>query len=195
MGKVIFRPFVGKNYATCGVFKKHIMILGESHYSDDNNPMLTNNVVRRYLDSNEDHEDWMKTFLKFERSLVGRETSSIDRANIWESLVFYNYLQVLMDGPREAGQKQQYIDSSSAFFQVLEQLQPDVIIVWGKRLWENIPWEHWTESEPITVEGYNIDNGYYTLSNGHIVKVVSVYHPSAGYDWKWWFKHAISKFL
>ena len=74
------------------------MILGESHYSDDYDPMLTNNVVRRYLDSNEDHEDWMKTFLKFERSLVGKETTSIDRANIWESLVFYNYLQVLKLG-------------------------------------------------------------------------------------------------
>ena len=99
-----------------------------------------------------------------------------------------------MDDTRTAATKQQYRDSEAAFFQVMEENQPDILIVWGRRLWSNLPYTNWEEGEEILVDGYAVDNGYYTLKNGHKVRAFCVYHPSAGYDWSYWHK-VISVFI
>lgn len=187
MYRLTFLPFVGKQYIKGGIFGKRIMVLGDSHYGSEPDAMITNNVLGWYLDYSLKRVGWMNTFLKFERAMVGHTTNHNETLSIWNSLLFYNYLQVLLDGPREAGTKQQYKDSEAAFFEVLEKYQPDAIIVWGKRLWENIPWTRWTEYPTLKYsDGSMIDNGCYTLSNGHKVKVMCSYHPSVGYDWNYW---------
>ena len=117
MYNLTFLPFVGKNYNNGGMFGKRIMVLGDSHYGSVPQPNITRDVLGWYLDQNVEREGWMNTFLKFERSLVNRETTPKDSCEIWNSLLFYNYLQVLLDGPREAGTEQQYKDSAGAFFQ------------------------------------------------------------------------------
>jgi hypothetical protein len=68
----------------------------------------------------------------------------------------------------------------------MEQYQPDVLIVWGKRLWQKLPYDNWHEDDAVSIDGYDIDNGRYILSNGHSVKALSVYHPSVGYSWDYW---------
>lgn len=35
MANNFFQPFVGKDYASGGIFGKRIMVLGESHYCDE----------------------------------------------------------------------------------------------------------------------------------------------------------------
>lgn len=40
LNKVHFLPWVGKDYATGGIFKKRIMVLGESHIADPDSPAL-----------------------------------------------------------------------------------------------------------------------------------------------------------
>ena len=112
---VFFQPYVGKDYTTGGLFGKRIMVLGESHYCDEGCAdcgnvsshrecmAFTNGVVGDYLNEQKPRERWMSTFLKFERSLVGHETDWPERQRIWQSVLFYNYLQVAMGGPRKAG--------------------------------------------------------------------------------------------
>ena len=34
MKHVFFKPWVGKDYSTGGIFKKKILVVGESHYCD-----------------------------------------------------------------------------------------------------------------------------------------------------------------
>lgn len=194
MYPLTFLPFVGKDYNRGGLFGKRIMVLGDSHYGSVPKSDITQEVLGWYLDPNVEREGWMSTFLKFERSLVGHETNHEETIRIWNSVLFYNYLQVLLSGPREAGTDQQYKDSAGAFFQVLEQYRPDVIIVWGKRLWTKLPWEGWTECRQLRFDGYSVDNGTYTLSNGHKVRCFCVYHPSVGYSWDWWYG-VINRFL
>ena len=46
-------------------------------------------------------------------------------------MVFYNYLQAAMGGPREAGTGKQYEDAVEPFFEVLEKYRPQYVIVWG----------------------------------------------------------------
>lgn len=195
MYELNFLPFVGKSYNNKNMFgNTKIMVLGESHYGTVPSASITRDVLNSYLDPSMEREGWMNTFVKFERSLVDKETSREDSKIIWDSLLFYNYVQVLMTGPREAATMQQYRDSEEAFFQVMEEYQPDVLIVWGKRLWSKLPYTDWEDGEEIRVDNYPVDNGYYTLKNGHKVRVFCVYHPSAGYDWSWWHK-VISIFI
>ena len=193
---VFFQPFVGKDYAHVGIFSKRIMILGESHYCDEDCAdcgccqahrecaAFTDQVVRQYLDGCKD--DWARTFLKFERSLVGHETSMAERQQIWQSVMFYNYLQVAMGGPRAAGTTAQYRQAGDALYEVMEKYLPDCIIAWGNRLWDRLPDRQWTDGKDITIDGYRVATGHYTLRSGKQVRVMAVNHPSVGYSWDYW---------
>ena len=193
---MFFKPLIGQRY-------KDILILGESHYCDkgcsdcgicqahSECANFTRRVIADYLDPRNEREGWMNTYLKFERSLVGHETTPNESARIWDSIAFYNYLQVAMGGPRQAGSTEQYRQAGTALFEVLEQLRPKLMIAWGKQLWRNLPITYWTDSEALVVRTRSgcvehEDVGYYTLPSGHVVHALCVYHPSAGYDWSYW---------
>lgn len=201
-----FNPWIGKHYFNNKLFSKRIFILGESHYCDKNcidcgnvyqHPecgSITSDVIGWYLNPEIEREKWMNTYLKFERSLVGIETFNDDSIKIWDSLVFYNFLQVAMSGPRISGTNKEYADAAKSFLDTLEQYSPDVLIVWGVRLWDNLPNKYWEDGDIIKVDGYSVPNGYYNLPNGHNVRAFAVYHPSTGYDWNYWYK-VISRFI
>ena len=193
-------PFIGRYYANGGLFGKRVMVLGDSHYCDGGCcdcgncrlcrlcAMFTQDVLRDFLDERKERQNWMRTFVKFERSLVGKMTDWALRQKIWDSVMFYNYLQVAMSGPRKAGTSAQYKQAANAFFEVIDKYESECIIVWGKRLWNNMPNERWQDGDDIVVDGNHIATGYYLLSNGKRVKVVAVYHPSGGYSWDYWHK-------
>ena len=176
------------------------MILGESHYCDGGccdcgncrlcrqYAKFTQDVLRSFLDERKERQNWMRTFVKFERSLVGKMTDGALRRKIWDSVMLYDYLQVAMPGPRKAGTSAQYKQAVNAFFEVIDKYEPEYIIVWGKRLWNNMPNERWQDGDDIVVDGNRIATGYYLLSNGKRVKVVAVYHPSGGYSRSFWHK-------
>ena len=216
MNSIFFQPFVGKDYASGGNFGKRIMILGESHYCDEGCADcgdcrlhrecmgFTQHVLGDYLDEGTERQNWMRTFLKFERSLVGEETDQAMRLKIWNSVVFFNYLQMAMGGPREAGTSGQYQQAGKAFFEAIQKYQPEYIIVWGKRLWNNLPGDngqhekasgvHWEDCNDIEVEGTWVPNGFYVMSGGKRVKALVVNHPSVGYSWDYWYQ-VIQRFL
>lgn len=197
---IFFIPYVGMYYANGGLFDRRVMILGESHYCDGGYcdcgncrlykqcAKFTQDVLRDFLDERKERQNWMRTFVKFERSLVGKMTDWALRRKIWDSVMFYNYLQVAMSGPRKAGTSAQYKQAANAFFEVIDKYEPECIIVWGKRLWNNMPNERWQDGDDIVVDGNHIATGYYILSNGKRAKVVAVYHPAGGYSWKCWHK-------
>ena len=68
---IFFQPFVGKDYASGGIFGKRIMVLGESHYCDKGcsdcgisraHPEcadFTKRVIADYLDPRNEREGWM----------------------------------------------------------------------------------------------------------------------------------------
>lgn len=207
MSKIFFKPFIGSSYITGGIFGKRIMVLGESHYYEEGcadcgnagrHPecrMFTNGVVGDYLNESKPRERWMSTFLKFERSLVGHETDWMERRKIWQSVLFFNYLQEAMGGPREAGAPPQYDRGSRAFFEVIDKYQPQYIIVWGSRLWSYLPGDgRWRAGRPIVIDGYTVSTGSYSLIGGGETKVMAVNHPSVGYSWDYWYR-AIEEFL
>lgn len=206
---VFFQPFVGKNYVSGGIFGKRIMVLGESHYCGEGCAdcgsltnhaecaAFTNHAVAAYLDENSSaREPWMSTFLKFERSLVGHETDWDERRRIWQSVMFCNYLQVAVDGSREAGTSEQYALSAPAFYELIDMYRPQRVIVWGKQLWGKLPKDgRWRAGKPIMIDGYEAATGSYALGGGAgEARIMAVYHPSVGYSWDWWHR-VIEEFL
>lgn len=201
MKKVFFSPWIGENYKSGGIFGKKILVLGESHYCDGCDKCagnaanaedlecsdFTKNVVQKII--NGESSRWTGTFRKFERSLVGEETTVEKSKEIWESLAFYNYLQVAVTKAREAGDWYDYEKSEDAFFEVLDELQPDVIIVWGvTRMYDDMPEKGWEKGEDMIVDGRVIKNGWYTTNNGKRIRTIWVNHPSSAYSWDWWNK-------
>ena len=186
MNDVFFRPWVGSAYSTGGIFGKRVMILGESHYCEEEctdcgnarvHPeccAFTNGVVSDYLNETLDRQRWMSTYLKFERSLVGHETDWAERKKIWNSVVFYNYLQAAMGGPREAGTGKQYEEAAEWYRKAAEQ---------------GVSW-----NDDIVVDGNINKCGNYALKDGTKVKIMPVNHPSVGYSWNYWHK-VITRFL
>lgn len=194
MKNVRFKPWVGKNYQNGNEFGKKILVIGESHYCKDcedvnesDCPDFTQNLIQELVDGKT--ASWTGTFRKFERSLVGHETTPEESARIWNSLAFYNYLQTAVDGPRKSGTPEDYDKSEDAFYEVLNTLQPDAIIVWGvTHMWDNMPSRGWEKGDEIEIDGYPLKQGSYTLDNGHVIKAIWIYHPSSGYSWDWWNK-------
>ncbi len=204
MKNVFFKPWVGKDYQSGGIFNKKILVLGESHYCGGcdkcglkYNPegcedLTTTGMVEFYLSGAKDK--WTPTFMKFERSLVNKETTIEESNKIWNSISFFNFLQVAMDDTRQAGTYDDYAEGQKALSEVTDELQPELIIVWGVgRMYNNFPCEGWIPAENVPIDGYELKNGYYKSKN---TRVIFVYHPSTsrGYDWNWWYD-AISLFL
>lgn len=199
MKYVRFEPWKGKNYLTSGLNGKKILAIGESFYCSEEEAdkfasTLTEKVVNDYLairngEFRENKGEWTNTYLKFERSLVGEETTPERSREIWNSIAFYNYLQIPMSGARESGSPIDYKNAEKAFFEVINELQPDLIIVWGVgKLFNNMPEDRWTWGKRLDVDGWDINNGYYQLDNEKQVRCIAVYHPSTGYQWDWWYK-------
>ena len=67
---IFFQPFVGKDYANGGIFGKRIMILGESHYCEEECVDcgdcrlhrecmdFTQHVLDDYLNENKERQNW-----------------------------------------------------------------------------------------------------------------------------------------
>lgn len=191
MTQVFFEPWVGKDYVSGGIFGKRILVLGESHYGNgEPTSDTTLKVIGEYLDSPESVPPYLQTFKVFERSLTGKETDRQQRQAIWDSLLFYNFVQeISTEAPRQKLDAKNLQKSVAAFFEVLDKYRPEYIIVWGYRLWDNyMPSKRWEWSEPFTVDGKNYNVGAYILADGMRVKAFPVKHPSGCYSWEEWHK-------
>lgn len=109
-------------------------------------------------------------------------------------MVFYNYLQVAMGGPREAGTASAIPPGRRGPFRRDGKYQPECLIVWGNRLWDKLPGERWTDGEDIVVDGCRTGHGRLLLGKWQDGEGDAVNHPSVGYSWDYWHR-VIANFL
>ena len=117
MKNVNFRPWVGKDYFSKGYKGKRILVLGESHYCNEQMeggrcyPICSKEKMREdcFSQTEDVISDFVfyysgnryeQTFLCFERAVAGKELTQEEREEFWQSIVFYNYLQFCQEGPR-----------------------------------------------------------------------------------------------
>lgn len=210
---VFFLPYVGSNYENGLLLSEDgtivsgtesdkglkVMVLGESHYCGEECVecglastckkeacrKFTQDVLTcylGYLKGKEGFESWMNTFTKFGKALKGKDERSTE---IWESVIFYNYVQRAMNATRTSPSYKDFEDSESAFFEILEKYQPNIIITWGRRLYNNLPSTCGDFGKTFIVEGEEYYTWVYSLGDIHM-DLLSIYHPSVGFDWKYW---------
>jgi hypothetical protein len=219
---VFFLPYVGNKYESGLRLKEDgtieagteenkglkVMVLGESHYCGDEcaecglASTCKQNLCRKftqdvityylnYLEGKEEFEPWMNTFTKFGKALTGKDERS---KKIWDSVMFYNYVQRAINTARTSPISEDFKNSQKAFFEVLEAYKPDIIICWGKRLYNNLP-NNGKQGEDIETEYEFIETWIYELKNSpKETIVIPIYHPSVGFDWSYWHKVIIYLF-
>ena len=172
---VHFQPWVGSGYER-GIAGRKVLVLGESHYcarTEDDVPEVTVNVIRDLLDP---ELDWQ------------------GKARLWNSVVFYNYVQTPLSGPRRAPSMQEFRSSETAFFEVLEHFRPDCVLVWGRRLYNALPQAGAQGEDLLLPDGDYQETWTYTLRDGYPVRLLPITHPSAGFTPSYWHK-AIMSFI
>lgn len=198
MKNVFFKPWVGENYSKPLNFSHRILVLGESFHCGgceecgyrynpkSENPegcedLNSDTCVRAYLDKTMDGR-FRSTYTTFLSALSGIHSSQLDGKEIYDDIIFYNYLQEALPYCRQSPTYEQWNDShsSEAFFEVLEKYRPEKVIAWGKRLFQALPSENWSNenSEEMT--------GIYTLSDGTEIELLATYHPSSAFEIDYW---------
>lgn len=213
---VAFLPWVGKGYeygfdynndgtlllGSSENKRKKVLVLGESHYAGEGvnffNPnnsewnVFTRNCVNNFI-KRASWDKWMNTYTKFERSIVNKEIDANDSEKIWEHLAFYNYIQVPLYESRMKADDKDYQKAELPFFKVLSVLLPDIVIVWGDRLYQKIPGDfrnmgfEGMDGPKINIDGIDYGTWIYNYKNQRIL-LMEVYHPSSGYSWPFWNK-------
>lgn len=184
-----FAPFIGEKYGNPNSsFQEKVLCLGDSHYGVST-PIsnTTKDVITRYL-KNESKEAWFPTFTKGLEALAGCDMKNnlVYREKIFNSICFYNYVQVPMTEPREKPSNENYKYSAEAFFKTLNELEPDVIVVWGTRLWNHLPWNFLEYRDCEKINRYKLYSCYYKISPEKKILLLRIYHPSGGFSWLKW---------
>ncbi|MEI7638463.1 MAG: hypothetical protein WCJ37_14225 [Syntrophus sp. (in: bacteria)] len=176
MRTVKFKPWIGPEYEKTGIESLRILVLGESHYGDKGEEYenFTSEVVEEWAISKR-----LAFFTKIAKSVLrlSKEDYLSDehRAQFWNSVSFYNYIQEFVgDGPRQRPSYDLWEKSRQAFIETINQMQPQVCLVFGYELWENLP----SPDNEINSDGYQ--TYVYDTGVGNKMFAGCVAHPSGG---------------
>lgn len=192
MDTIFFKPWIGQFYGTnSSCFNKKILIVGDSHYCEKNCSdcgdkryseqccNFTEETISDYL-SQTNSDSWTKTFTKFMNSLVINK-EDYDRNTAWNSVSFYNFLQIAAgDAPRQTAEYS-YLNKKNltAFIQVIRNLNPDVIITWGNKVWDSLP-NDFGYGQAVASTIFSQGHFSYPFKEKHIT-LIGVTHPSSAY--------------
>lgn len=143
MSEIIFKPWVGPKYASAdNHFDRRLLVLGESHYGPVGAecPDTTIEVVQRYTQGGAR----LAFFTKIAKVLLGLDgTTWLSNALLMETfqnIAFYNYIPMFVgDYARQRPTSEMWEAGRTPFIKVLDQLQPQLVIILGKTLNHHVP--------------------------------------------------------
>ena len=206
MKNVFFEPFVGEQYDK-GYLGKKILVLGDSHYCGDDRKAqcvqagdclklpechdFTSRVLRYFFEYKEGvsgHQMWMNTYNRFTNVFLVEKGGKVNYEqfmDFWNSIMFYNYVQVPMDGSRKEPTQKEYEDSQDAFFEVLEEYKPDLIDIWGWRLLGKLPKKNKSAADFKSLNASNSEHYCYFEVAGKKILAYAHPHPSANFGYEY----------
>lgn len=189
MSAVFFKPWIGDNYGSSSMFGKKILVLGESHYQWDVNihlkPELTRDCIIEQITTNYKKQFWTNIAVAF----LSKNPNQKEKKDFWHSVSFYNYIQANVGfGPRVRPSAEMWRQSEPGFIEVMSDLTPDVLIVLGYALWNNLPALH-GEDGPLIMGAEQPNTWLYPLVSGGTCLAYGVRHPSAGFSGRYWHHH------
>lgn len=177
MKNVHFLPWVGENYDSPRHLPLKIMVLGESHYTEDDaeDKNLTTKCVNHFQIGTHNTN---RFFDMVSACLLGyssvHKVTQEKRDTIWNDVLFYNFIQESVnEGPRGVRTKNQWEGGKEPFLQVISKYKPDLIIAFGYGVAQHLP------SAPI-VWSQDQDFRKYELSLKSVAYQCAVKHPAGG---------------
>ena len=127
-----YRPWRGDDYPNG--FRKglKLLILGHSHYDDDN-PDATEKWTRKHVEEKPD-----RFWTHVEEVIQGRCLDSDRRREFWNSVAFSNFIQE----PLTLGAKPtdlQWTRARKAFPEIIAYTKPDLMFVFSTKAWSKLP--------------------------------------------------------
>jgi hypothetical protein len=197
-------PWVGKNYETQPSGHK-LLLVGESHYDwlegTPNNHLENNEFTRWFINNHavSRGKTGSKIIQGIEKAIFGGFSTPERNKNLWLSVSYYNIIQRAMKNKDDRPTLQNdFPDGWDTFFQVIDILKPDHILLCGLE-----------SSNPKNVCHFNqaLSKNNFTSSgihhlgkigithqkkatvenhNGYKTNLVFIKHPSAFFPWKDW---------
>jgi hypothetical protein len=185
MSDIVFKPWVGANYAKKNIFGKRILILGESHYQWDKKiplwPGLTTHCIRGQLNGTYTKQFWTNIAIAF----LNRHPSLEDKVQFWNSVSYYNFVQANVGmGARRRPTEEMWQKSHFPFMMTLRKLKPDCIISLGYDLWNRL--------SPLGMKGPLVRGAEqrhtrkFSLGGKDFALAFGIRHPSAGFSGLAW---------
>ncbi|MBP1805527.1 hypothetical protein [Rubellimicrobium aerolatum] len=143
-GLPTFRPWMGEHYRTpTGITAgRRLLVLGESHYVDENErgmvgttpPGFTRTVVEKLALAERPYPFFDKIARLVAADADGRITR--DRtAEFWQSVAFCNFVPVIV-GENRVPDQWMFKAGTETVQSLLDELEPEVVIACGIRLWD-----------------------------------------------------------
>jgi len=196
MKHAFLKPWDGPLYREGFKYGKKVLVLGASSYCNrkdckfyqdcaiEQNSRLydtlcpfNNKNPLSMMPSCEFDEDAARTFKRF-ILFMKHFLNTEDSQEVYNRVAFTNYVQHILGGRTNtllSDCREEYLD---AFVEVLEDLQPDIVLVWGCVI--NKPL---LQTQKFEVE--IVDNNDYIFKwknfHGRDILFFNIYHPSSGY--------------
>jgi hypothetical protein len=190
MKNLSFKPWIGANYENPKYGK--FLILGESHYGDVDsiNSNFTTEVLEEYLSG-----EYYPAYRIY--SNLGLIFNENDKYELWNNCAYANLIQHFMNDKDAQPSSAQLESIIPAFWELLELLKPDKIIICSKRMWEN--WLPDNDSRCRMIDEIKTESKYssvweYDHSSGKTL-AIGINHPtSIGFSNNEW-RPLIQKFI
>lgn len=180
-----FKPWIGNHYEN-GIDNRKILILGESHYccnpgECDGCVDQTNEIILKQIDEHRaDYESnpfYTKLAKLFLRKGKGENISLNEKKLFWNSVAFYNYIQMSVgEEPRIAPSEEMFEKSWEIFQKLIEAITPDFILIVSQRLWNGLPgaaFKDWPAG--------SVKDSFYYIGKATRPLCVITNHPSTSY--------------
>lgn len=181
--QVYFRPWIGADYGKGSRWNVSLLLLGEAHYDsteDEVTPRFTQQCIEAHASGKLQDAYWTNVM----NTVLGESgsPSADERQAFWDSVAFYNYVQQMVgSGPTNRVAEQMWRDAEAPFLEVVRELEPECILVFGKKLWNELPEpDDW--GPVVSIDNEQTETKYYgsTLAG-------RVYDPSGpGYSPQTW---------
>lgn len=143
-------------------------------YADGDNVSLMKSLI--------DHEPWIDThdgdsYRRFARMFMRNDSLSTDSdewKNFWSRIAFFNYIQRHAVKPTGYDEPQEYEKMLVICLEHIEDLQPDVAICWGNKVYKRIEGVAQRKQQNTCV---------LKLKSGKEVIVLHLHHPSQGFSY------------
>lgn len=143
-------------------------------YSDNDNVSLMENLV--------EHAPWIDkhdgdSYRRFARMFMRNDSLSTDSEgwkDFWSKIAFFNYIQRHAVNKTGYDDPQEYEKMLGICLEHIEDLQPDVVMCWGNKVYERIEGVAQCKQQNTCV---------LKLQSGKDVIVIRFHHPSQGFSY------------